>query len=102
MNFCWFTEINVYFGMLSSAAKLKRSAEVMYVIKHNHKVLKVIKSDEWMLLNALERPVKSVPNLLPLSIAFLNFSIITKRQCWVLHPFRILHWLEDNIVSKCW
>ena len=54
-----------------------------------------------MLLNALERPVKSAPNLLPLSIAFLNFSIITKRQCRVLHPFRILHWLEDNIVSKC-
>ena len=70
MNFWGSTEIVVYFGMLSSAAKLKRSAEVMYVIKHNHKVLKVIKSDQWMLLNALERPVKSVPNLLPLSMLF--------------------------------
>ena len=31
--------------------------------------------------NALERSVRRAPNSLPLSIASLNFSIITRRQC---------------------
>ena len=34
--------------------------------------------------NALEMSVKRAPNLSPLSIASLNFSIVAKRQCYVL------------------
>ena len=44
-----------------------------------------------MQLKAFEMSVKRAPDLYPLSITFLNFPNITKRQQCELKPFRNPH-----------
>ena len=49
---------------------------------------------------AFERSVNIAPYAPPLSRDFLHFSIITRRQCCALKPFRNSHWEFESMFSK--
>ena len=50
--------------------------------------------------NAYDNSVRRAPNSCSLSMASLNFSIISRRHCWALFPFRKPHWLRERMLSK--
>ena len=59
-----------------------------------------IKRSRWRQSNALERSVRSAPNLFWLSTADFYFSSIEKRHCWALKPFLKPHWNIEKNGSK--
>ena len=61
-----------------------------------HKYILPVRSGWFIQSNALERSVRRIPNSFPLTIAFLNFSIITRRQCLALNSFWKSHWLGNS------
>ena len=54
-------------------------------------------SRQW---NAFERSVSKAPKTLPLSTDLFHVSNITRKQCWVLHPFRKPHCWFKKMLSK--
>ena len=51
-------------------------------------------------LNALERFVGKVPNILPLSIELFHFSNKNKRRYWTQNPFLKSEWYFPKISKK--
>ena len=75
-------------------SKLVDEREILYEYRFAIKSLWSIQS------SAFDKSVREAPNLSPLSIASLNFSIITRRHFWALCPFRKQNWFGKGFYQS--
>ena len=59
----------------------------------------IIKSVWSMQSKIFDKSVKRAPNILPLSIGFLNFSGISKSLCWEQYPSQKALWLGNTFLT---